>query len=243
MATTTPRNRRRWLRTAEVAALGFGAALILLHAAARIAAETARAQGVDAFYAASGAPLARLEAEAAARDARLAAPKEPPVDQSSWSAQRVRAFEQARALGGVPSAVLAIPSLKLEVPVYGDTGELNLNRGAGHIEGTAPLGGAGNAGIAAHRDGFFRKLEHVELGADVFLSVGERDLRYRVSSIEIAMPTDVHVLASTPTPSITLVTCYPFYFLGAAPQRYVVRADAVDSQPAELPTASRGERT
>jgi sortase A len=140
----------------------------------------------------------------------------------------VRAFEENRQATGVPQAVLRIPLLALEVPVYGDTGELSLNRGAGHIEGTAPLGGKGNAGIAAHRDGFFRKLESMSLGADVLLDVGQHEVRYRVTSIEIVMPTDVHVLADTASPSITLVTCYPFYFLGAAPQRYIVRADVVD---------------
>jgi sortase A len=223
-----------------VAALALGAALIALHAAARMSAESARAQGVEAFHDAR----ARSHAEAPLETGRLAGDEPagsqapPRIDQSLWSPQRVHAFEQnRRERTDPPRALLRIPSLELEVPIYGDTGEVNLSRGAGHIEGTAALGATGNSGIAAHRDGFFRKLEHIDLGVDVLLDVGELTLRYRVSSVEIVLPTDVHVLAETANASITLVTCYPFYFLGAAPQRYIVRADAVDSRAAaaELP--------
>lgn len=203
----------RWHRRAEAAALVAGAVLIVVYAAARFGAEDARADAVAAFYEGNG---------------HLPAASQP--DQSLWSPQRVAAFDQSRAATGTPQAVLSIPSLELEVPVYGDIGELNLNRGAGYIEGTSPLGGAGNTGIAAHRDGFFRKLERIALDADVLLDTGERKLLYRVSSIEIVMPTDVHVLAETASSTITLVTCYPFYFLGAAPQRYIVRADVVDPE-------------
>jgi sortase A len=211
MTTAGSNTRGRWLRRVEAVAFAAGVSLILWYAAARFAAEEARADGIAAFHEAKRAVL-------------LA----PPPDQSLWSPQRVEAFEESRATASAPDAVLSIPSLKLEVPVYPDTGEQSLDRGAGHIEGTAPLGGTGNTGIAAHRDGFFRKLERVDLGTDVVLDVGERTLRYRVSSIEIVMPTDVRVLAETASSAITLVTCYPFYFVGAAPQRYIVRADAVE---------------
>lgn len=203
-----------WLRLAEGAAWTAGAALVLAYAGARLGFEAARAQGVAEF-----------------REARRAA-ELPQVDRSLWSPQRVLAFESTGGAVDAAKGVLHIPSLELEVPIYGDTGELSLNRGAGHIEGTAPLGAPGNVGIAAHRDGFFRKLERIELGADVVVDVGAGALRYTVSSIEIVMPTDVHVLAPTSSPSITLVTCYPFYFVGAAPQRYIVRAELVDSRSA-----------
>jgi sortase A len=225
----------RWLRRVEAAAFGLGAALIVLYAAARIAAESARAEGVEAFHDARTRSGATLEIERVADDETTGS-LAPRVDQSLWSPQRVLAFEQGhREMTDPPRALLRIPSLELEVPVYADTGEVNLSRGAGHIEGTAALGAAGNTGIAAHRDGFFRKLEHIELGVDVLLEVGELTLLYQVSSVEIVLPTDVHVLAAAPNASITLVTCYPFYFLGAAPQRYIVRADAVG------PTAAAAE--
>jgi sortase A len=139
-----------------------------------------------------------------------------------WSEQRVAAFG---ANAGPPEGVLTIPSLQLEVPVYSGTSDINLNRGAGHIEGTAPLSDVGNIGIAAHRDGFFRKLKDIAIGDEVALEVRGRTLRYRVVDISIVMPSDVHVIAPTEIPSVTLVTCYPFYFVGAAPQRYIVRAE------------------
>jgi sortase A len=151
------------------------------------------------------------------------------VDQSLWSEKRSAAFAEAMAHPGAPVGALSIPSIRLEVPVYSGTSELNLNRGAAHIEGTSPLGADGNVGIAAHRDGFFRGLESLHMDADVLLEVDSRTVRYRVVDIRIVEPTEVHVLAPTDTPSITLVTCYPFYFIGNAPERYIVRAELVGS--------------
>ena len=78
------------------------------------------------------------------------------------------AYVEAQKAGDAPQALLRIPQLTLDVPVYGDTSDLNLDRGAGHIPGTAALVQAGNIGIAAHRDGFFRKLKDVELGMDIY---------------------------------------------------------------------------
>src|SRR4029079_18866903 len=104
-----------------------------------------------------------------------------PADQSLWSQKRVVAYAEAQRAGDAPEAVLRIPKLTLEVPVYGDTSDLNLDRGAGHIPGTAQLDQAGNVGIAAHRDGFFRKLKDVELGMDIFIEHGGRTLRYHLT--------------------------------------------------------------
>jgi LPXTG-site transpeptidase (sortase) family protein len=123
---------------------------------------------------------------------------------------------------------LLIPSIRLEVPIYPGANELNLNRGAAHIDGTAPLGADGNVGIAAHRDGFFRGLESLHIDAEVILEVGAQAMRYRVVDIFIVKPTDVYVLAPTERASVTLVTCYPFYFAGNAPERYIVRAELVE---------------
>jgi sortase A len=134
----------------------------------------------------------------------------------------------------VPEGVLRIPSLRLEVPVYEGTTEINLNRGAAHIEGTASLAPGGNIGIAAHRDGFFRKLKDITVDAEVLLDTVDGSMRYRVVEIGIVRPTDVRVLANTAVPSITLVTCYPFYFVGSAPRRYIVRAELADPQDAAL---------
>jgi sortase A len=153
-----------------------------------------------------------------------------PADQALWSHQRVVAYREAQRAGEEPEAVLRLPQLSLEVPVYGDTSDLNLDRGAGRIPGTAALDQPGNVGIAAHRDGFFRKLKDASIGMDVYLEHGGRTLRYRITEISIVTPDDGSVLAPTAGSSITLVTCYPFYFVGSAPQRYVVRAELDTTQ-------------
>jgi sortase A len=147
------------------------------------------------------------------------------ADQALWSHQRVVAYQEAQRAGDAPEAVLRLPSLALEVPVYADTSDFNLDRGAGRIPGTATLDEAGNLGIAAHRDGFFRKLKDAAIGMDIYLEHGGRTQRYHITEISIVTPQDGSVLAPTTHPSITLVTCYPFYFVGSAPQRYIVRAE------------------
>jgi sortase A len=99
-----------------------------------------------------------------------------------------------------------------------------LNRGVGRILGTAQLGQPGNLGIAGHRDGFFRGLKDV--GPDDVIEVirpGQTDF-YAITQIQIVDPGNVSVLAPTSTQTLTLVTCYPFYFIGNAPQRYIVTA-------------------
>lgn len=209
-----PVRSARWL---ELAAWSIGLALMSGYGAALGWAEHARAEGIERLR------EVRNSAQmvtARALDSRASLP----ADQSLWSATRVRAFRQAN-LREIPQGVLRIPSLALEVPIFASTSEINLNRGAGHIEGTAALDAPGNVGIAAHRDGFFRKLKDAKAGQTVFLDMRTRTVRYRIVDIRIVNPSDVSVLAATVAPSITLVTCYPFYFVGPAPQRFIVRAE------------------
>jgi sortase A len=123
--------------------------------------------------------------------------------------------------------VLRIASVALEVPVYADGTERNLNRGAGLLAGTAAPGGDGNVAIVAHRDGYFRALEGVRVGDKVELATPTQTRWYRVAEITIVEPTDLRTLDATDTPAVTLVTCYPFHFVGHAPQRYIVRALAL----------------
>ena len=145
-------------------------------------------------------------------------------DQSTWSSQRQAGYRESLAeTFEAPPGVLEIPSLKLTVPIFAGTSELTLNRGVGWIEGTAMPGEDGNVGLAGHRDGYFRGLKNLKLGDTIEVQSVGRTVRYRVSSLEIVEPTDVSVLDPTDVPSITLVTCYPFYYVGSAPQRYIVR--------------------
>jgi len=148
------------------------------------------------------------------------------VDFSLWSQNRVAAYNKViGVLFAAPVAVLSIPRLSLEVPVFDGVDEITLNRGAGRIPGTAKVGSTGNIGIAAHRDGFFRVLKDVRIGDKVELQVPQGKSTYTVTSTVIVSPEDVRVLAPMSHPAITLVTCYPFYFVGDAPQRFIVRAE------------------
>lgn len=124
----------------------------------------------------------------------------------------------------MPVALLRIPRMDIEVPVFASTSERNLNRGAGLVEGTAMPGSEGNIAIAAHRDRHFRALKDIAVGDVLELQGREQQRRYRVSDISIVDPTDVSPLWATAEPAVTLVTCYPFHFVGNAPQRFIVRA-------------------
>jgi sortase A len=136
------------------------------------------------------------------------------------------------------AAILRSPSLNMRVPVYEGTSEQNLHRGAGRIEGTARLGETGNIGIAAHRDGFFRALKDIVAGDEVIVESIHSTELYRVVDTRIVEPSDVAVLQPTEDSMVTLVTCYPFYFMGSAPQRFIVRAQRVEAQPAPASTTT-----
>jgi len=146
-------------------------------------------------------------------------------NQSEWSAQRLADYRESLAVTfEAPPGVLEIPSLRLTVPIFAGTSELVLNRGIGWIEGTATPGEDGNVGLAGHRDGYFRGLKDLKLGDTIEVQSVDRTRRYRVTDLNVVEPTEVSVLDPTDAPSVTLVTCYPFYYLGNAPQRYIVRA-------------------
>jgi sortase A len=119
---------------------------------------------------------------------------------------------------------LDIPSLGLSVAVLQGTGSRMLRLGTGHIEGTPLPGEAGNSGIAGHRDTFFRALKDIRKNDEIQLQTATGLSRYAVDWVKIVPPDDLSVLAPSTGSSLTLVTCYPFYFVGPAPKRFVVRA-------------------
>jgi sortase A len=152
------------------------------------------------------------------------------VDFALWSVKRVEAYKDSLARKeDRPLAILRIQKIHVEVPVYNDTDDLTLNRGVGRILGTARVGEGGNLGIAGHRDGFFRGLKDVAVGDELELVARGQSDTYVVDKITIVRPEDVSVLAPTRVPSLTLVTCFPFYFVGSAPQRFIVRASLKQS--------------
>jgi sortase A len=160
------------------------------------------------------------------------------IDFSAWDENRVRAYKESLSnQTGAPIAVLKIPKIHLAVPLLDGTDALTLNHAVGRIAGTALPGEQGNIGIAGHRDGFFRGLKDVALGDVIELrNVNETNI-YVVDQIEIVKPDNVSVLRPRTVPSLTLVTCYPFFFVGSAPKRFVVTASLKQPQPAE-PTKS-----
>jgi sortase A len=123
-----------------------------------------------------------------------------------------------------PMAVLQIPKIALKVPLLDGTDELTLNHAVGRIRGTARPGERGNIGIAGHRDGFFRGLKDVRLGDAIELRTANGTSTYVIDQIRIVTPDNVGVLRPRSVDSLTLVTCFPFYFIGSAPQRYIVSA-------------------
>lgn len=156
--------------------------------------------------------------------------KEP--DFSLWSPQRIKHYQLSLAAQlGPPVALLRIPKIRLEVPVLEGTDDLTMDRAVGLIAGTARPGEEGNIGISGHRDGFFRGLKDIREGDGIELVTETGTDTYTIDHIVIVKPADVSVLAPRPRPSITLVTCYPFYFVGSAPQRYIVQASMNPSDP------------
>jgi LPXTG-site transpeptidase (sortase) family protein len=128
----------------------------------------------------------------------------------------------AHAVSGL-LGLLTIPSLGLSTPLYADISEVNLNRGAGLIAGMSGPGEGGNLGVAAHRDGTFRPLENIQVGAAIEVRTADFHYVYHVTSIAVVDRSDAALLRRTQEPAITLVTCYPFRFVGPAPRRFVVR--------------------
>lgn len=146
-------------------------------------------------------------------------------DQSLWSPERIVAWRKAVGEpAATPLAVLRIPRIRLEVAVLPGTDDRTLDRAVGHIDDTALPGADGNSGIAGHRDGFFRGLKDIAEGDVIELETTEAKEIYRVERMWVVDPEDVSVLDPTPTRALTLVTCFPFYYVGSAPRRFIVRA-------------------
>jgi len=134
----------------------------------------------------------------------------------------------------LPSSVigrLEIPRLNLSVMVREGADGKTLHRAVGHIPGTALPGYAGNVALAGHRDTFFRALRNIQKDDSIHLETENGTYRYLVKSIDIVGPRDLGVLAASHGPTLTLVTCYPFYYVGSAPKRFIVRATQVSPIP------------
>lgn len=152
-------------------------------------------------------------------------------DFSLWAPGRIKGFEESLAQHFAPAlGIMRIPKVKIEAPILEGTDDLTLNRGVGHIEGTANVGENGNAGIAGHRDGFFRALKDIQVGDTIQVETHTENLTYVIDGVTIVDPSDVSVLQPRGHASLTLVTCYPFYFVGSAPSRFIVQASLASQE-------------
>jgi len=132
---------------------------------------------------------------------------------------------------------MEIPRLGLKVTfVQGDTPKI-LRRAVGHIPGTALPGNLGNVVLTGHRDTFFRSLRNIRQGDTITLKTFDGDFQYEVEFTAVVPPSDIHVLEPSDENTLTLVTCFPFYYVGPAPDRFITRARQIGRSPARTTLA------
>jgi sortase A len=159
-------------------------------------------------------------------------------DLSLWDDERIGAWRDAlNEPAPPPLAVMRIPKIRLEVAVLPGTDDFTLNRAVGHITGTALPGHNGNSGIAGHRDGFFRGLKDMVVGDAIEVETLEGTETYHIERMWVVKPEDVSVLEPTAARAVTLVTCFPFYHVGPAPERFIVRAVRTGDIRAAVPAS------
>ena len=159
---------------------------------------------------AQATPASESDSLGAFREARVQAPPREPGPQGSLVGR------------------IEIPRLGVSAIVLEGVDKKTLRRGVGRIPGTSVPGDDGNVGLAAHRDSFFRGLRDIRKNDIVTLKTVEGTYNYQVEWTEVVRPEDTHVLDETEGPAITLVTCYPFSYVGPAPKRFIVRALEVE---------------
>ena len=167
------------------------------------------------------------------------------VVQARWYLNRSLQIEKRPAVGAkgsgpvvVAAGVIGrveIPALGLRVPMFADYDAASLRKGVGHIHGTAMPGGLGTVGLAGHRDTYFRPLHGVERGMEIRLIDETGVYHYTVDSMEVVTPDRVEVLAITSRPELTLITCFPFDYVGPAPKRFIVHAHLLSASPDRAP--------
>ncbi len=136
---------------------------------------------------------------------------------------------------GSPMGRIEIPRVGLQAIIVESTTSEALRRAVGHVAGTARPGDDGNVALAGHRDTFFRGLRDVRKDDVIRIDTLDGSWEYRVESIQVVDPDDVHVLEASASPILTLVTCYPFNYVGSAPRRFIVQAQEI--RPARKPSA------
>ena len=155
------------------------------------------------------------------------------VEARRFQSDQTAAFNRALSAGAAPGRVRAgglvgmldVPRLRLTTPVVEGDDDGTLKRAVGHLPDTPLPWEKGNSALAGHRDGLFRPLKDVKIGDEIRFRTTSEQFRYRVTGTSIVKPDDVSVLESRPTETLTLITCYPFNYVGSAPKRFVVHAE------------------
>ena len=168
------------------------------------------------------------------------------LDAYAYQVREQNAFEKAWAQnanrGEKPESVgeggvlgeMEIPRLGLKTIVVQGDSERTLRRAVGHISDTALPGQSGNVALAGHRDGFFRPLRNIQSGDVITFKSRTAEFQYQVESTAVVPPSDVSVLRASGGRTLTLITCFPFYYVGAAPKRFIVRAHQVNISTSPL---------
>jgi sortase A len=158
------------------------------------------------------------------------------IEQSRLSTLRptqgVRAVADGEVIGEMD-----IPRLGLKTIVAQGQSSRVLRRAVGHLSESAMPGQPGNVTLAGHRDTFFRPLRKIQPGDAISFNTADGEFVYQVESTEVVMPSDVAVLQPSRENTLTLVTCFPFYYVGSAPKRFIVRARQIGRLPPESPRA------
>jgi len=168
------------------------------------------------------------------------------VDAHNYQARERDAFAESRVenvnqseerhlvIDGEVMGEMEVARLGLKaIVVQGDSPTI-LQHAVGHLPGTALPGGSGNVALAGHRDTFFRTLRNIRLGDAITFKTLDGEFRYQVESTTVVPPSDVSVLRPSGGRTLTLITCFPFYYVGAAPDRFIVRAREIETWPEQV---------
>lgn len=164
------------------------------------------------------------------------------ADSHRYQALEMKKFEQAGRLGephllveGEVLGEIQVPRLGLSVIVVQGDLPASLRHAVGHITESALPGERGNVALAGHRDTLLRPLRNIQVGDEIRFRTVKHDFDYVVESIEVVAPSDTRVLEATSGHDLTLITCFPFYYVGPAPKRFIVSARQTDAMPRKQP--------
>ena len=150
------------------------------------------------------------------------------IETSKLSAPKIPANKYVPLKLGEPIGIISIPKLSETYPIVQGTDATDLEKGVGHFVGSVMPGVKDNTVLAGHRDSVFSKLGKLVAGDLVTISTSDGTFIYSVTKTRIVLPTDRTVIVPTPNATLTLITCYPFYYIGSAPKRYIVSANLVN---------------